>query len=329
MNRRETVLTLLALGASPLACFAQQAGRTYRVGFVGTAVRTEWVRTETYFIAFVQRLRELGFVEGRNLVIEYRATEGKVERLPELAADLARQNCDVLLAGGNESTLVALKQATRDTPIVVFAVDYDPVATGHIASFARPGGRITGVSALQSELPAKRLELLMELLPNAKRIAVFSDTSSTGQLKVAQAGAKRLGLELQVLEFKHQPYDYENAFAEAVRFKAEALLALGSAFFVPARQLIPALALKHRLPTMHHHSAWADAGGLLSYGPNFSSSFHRAAEQVGMILNGRNPAEIPLEQPTVFELVVNMKTAKALGLTIPKTILLRADKVIE
>jgi putative ABC transport system substrate-binding protein len=182
---------------------------------------------------------------------------------------------------------------------------------------------------VQSLLPAKRLELLKELLPTAKRIAVLSDSASTGQLEVARAGARRLGLELQVLEFKQAPYDYERAFADAVRGKADALLVLGSANFVPARPLIPQLALKHRLPSMFHHSVWAGAGGLVSYGPNFSDVFRQAAEQVARILKGAKPAELPIEQPTKFELVINLKTAKALGLTIPQSLLLRADRVIQ
>ena len=182
---------------------------------------------------------------------------------------------------------------------------------------------------LQSELPAKRVELLKELLPSGRRIAVLADSSNTGQLAAAEAGAKRLGVELQVLEFKRAPYDYDAAFADAVRAKAQALLALGSANFVPARRQITELALKHRLPSMFHHSLWAEFGGLASYGPNFVNTFRRAAEQVGMVLNGRKPADMPVEQPTTFELVINMKTAKALGLTIPQTFLQRADQVIQ
>jgi putative ABC transport system substrate-binding protein len=325
MNRRETVLTLLALGASPLACFAQQAGRTYRFGYLDPTV----ARAEPYFVAFFERLRELGFAEGRNLVIEYRTAEGRKERLPELAAELATRNCDVILAPGGEAVLVALKQATRDTPIVVLAIEYDPVATGHVPSLARPGGRITGITFLQSELPAKRVELLKELLPSARRMAVLADTATTDQLAVTQGGAKRLGVELQVFEFKGEPYDYESAFAEAVRSKAEALLALASANFVPARRRITELALKHRLPSMFNHSLWTELGGLLSYGINFSNEFRRAAEKVSMIFNGRKPADMPVEQPSKFELVVNMKTAKALGLKVAPSLLLRADRVIE
>ena len=334
MNGRRRFLTTLGgvLAAARFA-LAQQSGRTYRLGILDSTGNISpgsiTKRDEPYYVAFYQRLRELGFAEGQNLVIEHRTSRGQVERLPELAADLARQNCDVLVAPGTEATLIALEQASRDTPIVVVAVDYDPEATGHIASLARPGGRITGMTHIQSELPAKRVELLKELLPSARRIAVLADSSNTGQLASAQAGANRVGVELQVLEFKRAPYDYERAFAEAVRAKAQALLALGSANFVPARRQITELALKHRLPSMFHHSLWAEFGGLMSYGPNFANTFRRAAEQVGMVLNGRKPAEMPVEQPTKFELVINLKTAKALGLTIPQSVLLRADQVIE
>jgi putative ABC transport system substrate-binding protein len=326
MNHRRKFLMALGGGlAWPRFALAQQAERTYRIGWIGATGR----QTEPYNIAFVQRLRELGFAEGRNLVIESRTAEGRIERLPELAADLVRQNCDVFLAPGTEPNLVAIKQATRDTPIIMVAIDYDPVATGHIASLARPGGRITGVSQQQLELPAKRLELLKELLPKAKRIAVFSDTATAGQLQAVQAAAKRLGVALQVLEFKRAPYDYESAFAESVRAKAEALLVLTSGNFVPARRQIPELALKHRLPSMFGNALWADAGGLLSYAPNFSEFYRRAADQVSRILKGAKPADMPVEQPTTFELVINLKTAKALGITIPESIRLRTDRVIE
>ena len=325
MKRRDAVLVLLALSAAPSAS-AQRAERTYRVGWMSTATARN---TEPYNIAFVQRLRELGFAEGRNLVIEFRDTGGRSERLPGLAADIARQNCDVFLASGSEASLAAFKQASRDTPIVMVALEYDPVATGHIASLARPGGRITGVSQQQSELSAKRLELLKELLPKARRIAVFSDTGTSGQLKAVQVAAKRLDVALQVLEFKGAPYAFDSAFAETVRAKSEALLVLTSGQFVPARGQITELALKHRLPSMFGSYLWADAGGLLSYAPNFSDFYRRAAEQVSKILKGAKPAEMPVEQPNAFELVINLKTAAALGITIPPLIRLRANRVIE
>jgi len=326
MNPRRTFLmTLGGVLAWPRFALAQHLDRTYRVGWLSSSAP----RTESYYVAFEQRLRELGFAEGRNLVIEFRTAEGRIDRLPELAADLARQKCDVLLAPGTEAGLAAIKRASRDTPIVMVANDYDPVATGHIASLARPGGRITGVSQLQSELPAKRLELLKEVLPKTKRVAVFSDAATAGQLAAVETGAKWLGVALQLLEFTRAPYDYERAFSEAVRAKAQALLVLASGLFVPARRQIPELALKHRLPSMFGNYLWAEAGGFLSYGPDFSAFYRRAAEQVSTILKGANPADMPVEQPTVFELVINLKTAKALGVTIPQSVLVRADKVIQ
>ncbi|MGH8704982.1 MAG: ABC transporter substrate-binding protein [Burkholderiales bacterium] len=225
--------------------------------------------------------------------------------------------------------MVALKQAGRDTPIVFVAVDFDPVATGHVTSLARPGGRITGVTALQSQLPAKRLELLKELLPGARKVAVFANDQTAGQLAVAQDAARRLGLALHVVDFKRPPFDYEGGFADAVRAKADAPLVLGSALWVPARRKIPELAMKARLPTVFHHSQWAEVGGLMSYGFSFPEMWRRGAEMVAKILRGVKAGDIPMEQPTVYELAINMKTAKALGIAITPSIQLRADRVIE
>jgi putative tryptophan/tyrosine transport system substrate-binding protein len=325
MRRIGIFILLLGVWAAPLAAEAQEPQRTYRIGWLDST----GTRTESYQIAFVERLRELGFAEGRNLVIEFRTTNGREGKLVELAADLARRDCDLLLAPGTEAGLVALERATKNTPIVIVANDYDPVTTGHIASLAHPGGRITGVSQLQTELPAKRLELLKELLPRAKRIAVFADTATAGQLKAVQDGSQRQGVTLQVIEFTHAPYDYKTAFGESVRAHAEALLVLASGNFVSARHQIPELAIQHRLPSMFGNNLWARAGGLLSYGPDFSDFYRRAAEQVVRILNGARPADLPIEQPTRFELVINLRTAKALGLTIPRSLLVRADYVIQ
>jgi putative ABC transport system substrate-binding protein len=194
MKRRDVVVALLSLGVTPRASIAQQAGRTYRIGWFAAVPRAEQAKTEPYSIAFEQRLRELGFVEGRNLVIEFRSDEGRLEKLPEIAADFARLNLDVLCCPTTEAALVAFKQGTRDTPIVAVAVDFDPHVAGHIASLARPGGRITGMTYVQTELPAKRVELLKGLLPSARRIAVLADSTTTDQLASAQAGAKRVGL---------------------------------------------------------------------------------------------------------------------------------------
>jgi len=311
--------------AWPLGALAQQPSRNYRVCWLSSLAP----KTESYNATLVQRLRDLGFVEGRNLVIEYRSAEGKIERLGPLAADLARQDCDAIFAPGTEANLLAIKKVTHDTPIVVVATDYDPVATGHVASLARPGGRITGVSHLQSELPAKRMELLKNFLPGARKIAVLSDVVSTDQLALTQAAAARLGLTLVVHEFKRAPYGYEQAFAEFGHAKPDALLTLASGLFVSARKTIPALALRHRLPSMFNNRLWAENGGLLSYGVNFAVTYRRAAEQLAMILNGAKPAETPMEQAAAVEFVINLKTAKALGVAIPPSMLARADEVIQ
>ena len=232
MDRRECLLALGALLTVPRCALAQQPGPTYRLCWLSSAAR----RTEAYNVAFVERLRELGFVEGRNLVIEYGSAEGSAERLPAIAAGLARQRCDVYFAPGTEANLVTMMRATRDEPIVFVATDYDPLATGHIADLARPGGRVTGVSHLQSELPAKRLEILRELLPDARKAAVLADGATAGQLAVTRAAAARLGVALEVYTFRQAPYSYETAFAELVRARPDALLVLASGLFVPGRR---------------------------------------------------------------------------------------------
>lgn len=325
ISRRGAIAALGAgLAAQPLATRAQQPGRTYRLGWIGATLRTE-----TYNIAFVERLRELGFVEGKNLAIEFRSSRGRADTLPELATELARLSCDVIFAPGSEATLQAVKAATRELPIVIVSADYDPVATGHVAGLARPGGRITGVSMLQTELPAKRLQVLKELLPKARRIGVLADGWTAGQLQITRDAAVTLGLSLVVHEFKATPYDFSAAFATFVRGRAEAIVSLGSSFFVSARQLIPQLALQHRLPSVFQNGVWADNGGLLSYGPSFAATYQRAAEQVAKILTGVKPGEIPIEQPNIVEMVINLPTAKALGVVIPHALRLRADRLIE
>ena len=326
MSDRRTFLAVLAGAAAvPRLAGAQPAERVHRVGWIAATGRSR----EPYNIAFVERLRELGLVEGRNLVIEFREIEGRLDRLAGAAADLARASCDVLVAPGSEATLAAIKQASRDTPIVMVAIDYDPLARGHIASLTRPGGRITGVYTLMVELTEKRLELLKELVPNVRVVAVLADSSTAGQLQAAHAAAKRLRVALHVHEFKSQPYDYDGAFAAFARAKADAVLALGSGLFVPARRVIPELALKHRLPSMFNNGVWVEARGLVSYGANLSEIYRRAADKVAMVLKGASPGETPVEQANVVELVINLQTAKLLGLAIPQAIRLRTDRVIE
>lgn len=324
-QRRAALVGALGLLALPRWAGAQQAERVWRIGWIGTSDSIK----EPYSQAFVQRLQELGFVDGRNLKIEYRHAAGRLDRLPDIAAELARLKPDVYFGGGTEASLAALKTTTGDTPIVIVAADFDPVATGHVTNLARPGGRITGVTPLQSVLPAKRLELLKELLPSAHKVAVFTNAGTVGQLEVTREAARRLGLTLHVAEFKREPFDYEAAFAEIARTRPDALFVLGSSLFVPARRLIPELAIKAKMPTMFHQAQWAEVGGLASYGFSFSDMYRRAAEQVAAVLRGAKVGDIPMEQGSKFELVINLHTAKALGLTVPQSIMLRADRVID
>jgi putative ABC transport system substrate-binding protein len=306
--------------------WAQKAEGTYRVRWLGSSAEAF---REPYAIAFAQRLAELGFVEGKNLVIERRHAESRIEKLPAVAAELAKHKCDVFFTSGTDANLAALAPVQRQTPIVLVAVDFDPIATGDVASLSHPGGRVTGITALQSALPAKRLELMKEMLPNLSRLSVFTNEQTAAQLSLAQGTARRLGLALHVVDFKRPPFNYEAGFADAVRAKSEALLVLGSGLWVPARRLIPELALKAKLPSAFHHAQWVESGGLMSYGFNFSAMWRRSAEIVARILRGAKPGELPMEQPTSLELALNLRTAKALGLSIPAAVLARADRVIE
>jgi len=325
--KRRTVMK--ALGASllvPRFARAQDAPRTYRLGML---VTNSAVLRDPHWVAFFRRLSELGFVEGRNLVIESRNVENRPDRAPQLAAELARQNCDAFFAGGTASSLAALSRASPTTPIVAVAVDFDPVTAGDVASLARPGGRVTGVTAMQSTMPAKRLELMHEMLPQVARVAMFNNRETAEQLAVVQGAAKRLGLALQVIEFKAPPFDYDAGFASALAGRADALFVPGSGLWVPGRRTIVDGARKARLPSIFHHSGWVEEGGLMSYGFSFPALWRRGAEILAMVLRGTPVRDIPMEQPTTFQLAINLKTARALGVAIPQAVLLRADQVIE
>lgn len=327
MNKWRRAIGMLALGAAwhGRSAWGQVAGRTSRIGWIGTFDS----RQEPYSRAFVQRLRELGFEEGRNLTIDFQHAASALDQLPRVAAALAAARPDVFFAAGPEAQLIALKAVGGDTPIVAVATDYDPVATGHVTNLARPGGRITGVTPLQSVLPAKRLELLRELLPKTRKVGVFTTQATKGQLDVTREAARRLGLQLHEIEFRQEPFDYAAAFADTVRAGCDAVVVLGSALFVPARRRIVELAARARVPTLFHNALWVDFGGLMSYGFSFVDMYLRAAEQVASILRGTKAGDIPMEQGSRFELVVNLNTARAIGLTVPQSILLRADRVIE
>ncbi len=282
--------------------------------------------------AFLQGLRDLGYLEGRNVVIEIRDAEGKLERLPALAAELVALKVDVILAGGTAQALAAM-EATRTIPIV-FTAAVDPVADGLVTSLARPGGNVTGVSSLVSELVGKWLELLKQAVPGISRVAVLWHPGTLGErtekdmLKGAEAAARALGLRLQFFEARG-PADFERAFSDMTRARAGALTVWTSPMFNTERRRLVDLAAKHRLPAVYPWTEVVDAGGLMAYGANMADVFRRAATYVDRILKGAKPGDLPVEQPTKFELVINLKTAKALGLRIPPSLLGRADQVIE
>jgi putative tryptophan/tyrosine transport system substrate-binding protein len=317
------LVLVLSIALVPPVARAQST-RVARVGILSTGNP----RSAAIFQAFEQRLRELGYAEGQNLVVEFRNAEGKTDRLPGLAAELVRLNMDVVVVATDPATR-AVKEASAKTPIVMVSVNYDPVELGYIASLARPGGNITGVLFLHRELTGKRFELFKEMLPTVARVAVLSDPLAAEQLAAAKAANGSMGLKLQVIELQNPSYDFEGAFRVALRSKAEALLVLTTPVIFRERSKIAQLALRNRLPTSFAHREHVDAGGLMSYGPNFDDMWRHAAVYVDKILKGAKPSDLPVEQATKFELIINLKTAKALGLTIPPSLLLRADQVIE
>jgi putative ABC transport system substrate-binding protein len=325
MNRR-AFLGLAAAGmvAAPRAARAQQPGKVYRIGFL--SLQSGLTSTTD---AFRLGLRELGYVEGRNVIIEYRWAAQKEERLPELAADLVRIKVEVIVTSA-APPIEAAKRATSTIPIVMAAAA-DPVGSGFVASLARPGGNVTGLTALSTDLAGKRLQLARELVPKATRVAVlaYHGTSATRLfLEQMRAAAQQLGAQLVVQEV-HEDGDLPGAFATMQRERAESLIVQVSPFSADNAKRIIELAAQHRLPAMYDVRGFVDAGGLVSYGPSLPEMFRRAAFYVDRILKGAKPADLPVEQPTTFELVINLKTAKALGLTLPPSLLGRADQVIQ
>jgi len=321
--RRIGLAVVLALSlASPLLIGAQQAAKVWRVGILVVA-------NPRLYDGFVDELRKFGYVDGQNLALEFRNAEGKYERLPTLAAELVHARVDVILAAGGESSLRAARQATTTIPVVIVAIDYDPLALRYVASLARPGGNVTGVFLQQIELTTKRMELLKATLPNLTRVAILGDASAADQFKAAKAAARSLGFRVQFLESRNPPDDFRGAFATAVKDHAGAVFVVTTAVLFRERAQIAQLALNNRLPAIFAFREFADAGGLMSYGANLGELVRRAAPFVDKILKGTKPADLPVEQPTKFELVINLKTAKALGLTIPQSILVRADELIQ
>jgi putative ABC transport system substrate-binding protein len=330
MHRR-SFITLLGGAAAvspslwPLAARAQQAGKLPTIGFSGAstpAAQSQWTA------AFVQRLRELGWIEGRTIAIEYRWAEGRDERYAEIAAEFVRLKVDVILTHGTPAALAA-KQATSVIPIV-FAVAGDPIGTGLVANLARPGGNVTGLSSQTADLAGKRVELLREVVPSLRRLAIIANVGNTAvvlEMREVQAAARTLGLDVATLEIRRAE-DIVPAF-ETLKGRAEALYVVTDPLMTVNRTRINAMALGARLPTMHAFREYVESGGLMSYGPNFKDLYRRSADHVDKVLRGTKPGDIPVEQPVRFDLVVNMITAKAIGLTTSEAFLLRADEVIE
>jgi len=328
VDRRTFLGTLSgSLLAAPLAAEAQQAAKIARIGYLSIDVAGSVHLRE----AFLQGLRDLGYVEGGNVVIEYRDAEGKPERLPALAAELVALKVDVILAGGTLHALAA-KHATRAIPIV-FAGATGPVENGLVTSFARPGGNVTGLSVLpQEELVGKRLELIKQAIPGISQVAILRQPGAYGEgtdreiLRGAEVAARALGVRVQFVEARG-PTDFDRAFSEMTRAHAGALILISSTMFFVERRRLVALAGKNRLPAVYTGRDYIEAGGLMAYGQNVAGFFRNAAAYVDKILKGAKPADLPVQQPTEFELVINLKTAKALGLTIPPSLLQSADQV--
>jgi|SRR5579872_1204779 len=328
MRRRE-FLGVLSGGCTavawPLAARAQQVGKVYRIGFfnAGTSAGTPALP------ALLEGLKQFGWIEGNNIIIEYRYADNRVERLPGLAAQLVRLNVDAIVAVGTLAPLAA-KQATSTIPIVMTSAG-DPLGSGLIASLARPGGNVTGLSLMAPDLGGKRLELLRQIVPGLARVAVVWNAANPYPrlvLKQTENAAQQLKIEVQSLEVR-VPDDVSSALDAAVRNKADGLISVEDPLTQSQRRLIADFAINNRLPAMSGVRDFADAGGLLSYGPDLGDLYQRAAGYVNKILNGAKPSDLPVEQPTKFELVINLKTAKALGLTVPMALQASADAIIE
>ena len=317
------VVLTVSLILAPFAAEAQQAGKVARLGVLlfGTPA------TDPNLAAFVAGLRDLGYVEGRNLALEYRSAEGRPERVRELAVQVVSLKSDVIVVLGGDM-VPFVKDATSTIPVVMLT-SQDPVEAGVVTSFARPGANLTGVAFVSSETAGKRLQFLKEAVPSLTRVAVlWNPDHRDPEYRDIEAAARRLGVHIQSLEAR-RPEDFDGAFQSATRARADALMVVSSRFMNLSRSRILEFVSKQRIPLVTGWGPWVRAGGLLSYGPDLDALMKRAASHVDKILKGAKPADLPIEQPTKFELVINLKTAKALGLTIPQSVLGRADQVIE
>jgi putative ABC transport system substrate-binding protein len=325
---RRTFIGVIAGGllVAPLVAEAQQAAKVPRIGFLGNSTAA----LEANLVGpFREGLRDLGYVEGRNILIEYRWAEGQYERFPALIAELVALKVDVIVTAGTPASL-AVKKATTSIPLVMVAVG-DPIGVGLVASLARPGGNVTGLSSIAPELEGKRLELLREVVPKLSHIAVLWNPDNpfhAGSLKETRAAAQVLGIKVQLLGVRVSE-EFPAAFAAILRERPGALLVLADRIFLHNRARIVDFEAKHRLPGVYAYRELVEAGGLMSFGPSYPGMHRQAAHYVDKILKGSKPADLPVEQPTKFELRINLKAAKALGLTIPQSVLLRADQVIQ
>jgi len=318
----------VSLTLVPLITDGQTGGKVYRIGYLATDLAAASSTTE----AFRRGLRDLGYVEGRDIVIEYRDAEGKSERLPALAAELTTLKADVIVTAGGTLAALAAKRETKTVPIVFIAVS-DPIASAVVTSLGHPGGNVTGLSNFNAELVGKRLEHIVQAVPGLSRVVALWQPGGLGErteremLKQADDAARSLGVPLQFVEAR-EAADLERAFSEISRARPHALTLFPSTMFFNERSRITDLAAKNRVPAMYQLREFVEAGGLMSYGTNLADLFQRAATYVDKILKGAKPADLPVEQPTKFELVINLKTAKALGLTIPQSLIVRADELI-
>jgi putative ABC transport system substrate-binding protein len=327
MRRREFI-TLLGGAAAvwPIAASAQQGGKVARIG---TFTVSDNPVTGAAYRVFLEELRKLGFSDGQNLIVEWRPANQESPALAAAATEIVRANADLIFAAGTEAVLQAAIAASRTIPIVIVAINYDPIARGYVKSLAQPGGNVSGVVLRQTELAEKQVELLTQAFPDKTRIAVLWDSFTADQFGAAERLAKSLRLEVGSLKLERPPYDFDAAFRTLADGRPNMLLVLSSPFFAQSNRHIAELAILYRIPAMYIFRGYVEAGGLMSYGADIVAMYRQSATHVAKILKGAKPADLPVEQPTRFELVINLKTAKAIGIELPTAILLRADEVIE